>query len=104
MAGRLDLDLYNVLLGFGSVRDRVELVRATADPRLPAAGPARTAADPWDRSRAEATARLAAAVPLAAPWALAGQRVALIAGGGAGACVSRSGSSARSRRRGSNPS
>ena len=34
MAGRLDLDLYNVLLGFGWVRERVELVRATADHRL----------------------------------------------------------------------
>jgi hypothetical protein len=32
MAGRLDLDLYNVLLGFGWVRERVELVRAIADP------------------------------------------------------------------------
>jgi hypothetical protein len=32
MAGRLDLDLYNVLLGFGWARERVELTRATIDP------------------------------------------------------------------------
>ena len=28
----MDLDLYNVLLGFGRVRERAELVRATIDP------------------------------------------------------------------------
>ena len=32
MAGRADLDLYNVLLGFGWARERAELVRATVDP------------------------------------------------------------------------
>ena len=32
MAGRADLDLYNVLLGFGWARERVELVKATLDP------------------------------------------------------------------------
>ncbi len=88
MAGRLDLDLYNVLLGIGFVRDRVELVRATADPvfllrarraLLPIPGIDRAPQAPPDllppfRSR-----------PLEA---LAGKRVALIAGGGAGACVS----------------
>jgi NTE family protein len=87
MAGRLDLDLYNVLLGFGSVRDRVELVRATADPGfllrarralLPIPGIDHPPEVPTDvmppfRSR-----------PLAG---LAGRRVALIAGGGGGACV-----------------
>ena len=32
MPGRADLDLYNLLLGFGWVRERAELVRATVDP------------------------------------------------------------------------
>ena len=32
MAGRIDLDLYNVLLGFGWARERGELVKATIDP------------------------------------------------------------------------
>lgn len=32
MAGRADLDLYNVLRGFGWARERVELVKATLDP------------------------------------------------------------------------
>ena len=40
MAGRADLDLYNVLLGFGWARERVELVKATLDPGLPVAGAA----------------------------------------------------------------
>lgn len=88
MAGRLDLDLYNVLLGIGFVRDRAELVRATADPGfllrarralLPIPGIDHAPQPPSDvlpsyRSR-----------PIAS---LAGKRVALIAGGGAGACVS----------------
>ena len=34
MAGRADLDLYNVLLGFGWARERAELVKATLDPRF----------------------------------------------------------------------
>ncbi len=88
MAGRLDLDLYNVLLGFGWVRERVELVRATADPGfllrarralLPIPGLDRPAPPPDDvlpplRRR-----------PIRS---LAGERIAVIAGGGAGACVS----------------
>ena len=32
MGARADLDLYNVLLGFGRLRERVELVQATLDP------------------------------------------------------------------------
>lgn len=32
MPGRADLDLYNVLLGFGWARERAELVRASVDP------------------------------------------------------------------------
>ena len=88
MAGRLDLDLYNVLLGFGWARERVELVGATLDPAfllrarralfpLPLVDrPPRIDADvlpPFQRR------------PIRA---LAGKRIALIAGGGAGACVS----------------
>ncbi len=88
MPGRLDLDLYNVLLGFGWVRERVELTRATLDPAFllrarralfPVPGLDRAAPPPSDvlppfRSRP---------VP-----ALTGRRLAMIAGGGAGACVS----------------
>jgi hypothetical protein len=32
MPGRLDLDLYNALLGLGCLRERRDLVRATLDP------------------------------------------------------------------------
>ena len=32
MPGRADLDLYNVLLGFGWLRERTDLARATLDP------------------------------------------------------------------------
>jgi hypothetical protein len=32
VAGRVDLDLYNVLLGFGWARERRDLLRATIDP------------------------------------------------------------------------
>ena len=88
MAGRADMDLYNVLLGFGWIRERAELVKATADPRfllrarralfpLPVVDrPKAVDADvfpPFQRRRAR-------------PFE--GRRVALIAGGGAGACVS----------------
>ena len=31
---RFDLDLYNVLLGFGWARERGELIKATIDPRF----------------------------------------------------------------------
>ena len=88
MPGRPDLDIYNLLLGFGWIRERVDLVRATADPGfllrarralLPIPGidrPARPQADvlpPFRRRPIES---------------LSGGRTALIAGGGAGACVS----------------
>lgn len=88
MAGRLDLDLYNVLLGFGWARERAQLVKATIDPGmlvrtrralfpLPLVDrppqPPRDCLPPLRRR------------PLRA---LAGKRVALVAGGGAGACVS----------------
>jgi NTE family protein len=87
MAGRPDLDLYNVLFSVGWIRDRVELVRATADPGfflrarralLPIPGidrpgpPPRDVLPAFDRRPVEA---------------LRGKRVALIAGGGGGVCV-----------------
>ncbi|HTX46480.1 MAG TPA: patatin-like phospholipase family protein [Solirubrobacteraceae bacterium] len=87
MTGRFDLDLYNVLLGFGFVRDRAELVRATADPGflwrarralLPIPG-IDHAPEPSDGLLPPFRAR-----PINA---LAGKRVALVAGGGGGACV-----------------
>ena len=31
---RVDLDLYNVLLGFGWAREQSELIKATVDPRF----------------------------------------------------------------------
>ena len=88
MAGRLDLDLYNVLLGFGWARERAELVSATLDPAFLLR--ARRALFPLpvvDRRRPVDT-------DILPPFrrrpirSLAGKRIAIIAGGGAGACVS----------------
>jgi NTE family protein len=88
MPGRMDLDLYNVLLGFGWVRERVELVRATADPGflmrarralMPIPGLDRPPPPP-DHVLPQLRRR-----PIRS---LAGERIAVIAGGGAGACVS----------------
>jgi NTE family protein len=88
MAGRLDLDLYNALLGFGWVRERAELVKATIDPGfllrarralfpLPLVDrPKPGDADVFPRRRRRPVT------------AFEGKRVALVAGGGAGACVS----------------
>jgi NTE family protein len=88
MPGRLDLDLYNVLLGFGWARERGELVRATLDPAflmrarralfpLPLIDrPAAIDADVFPPFRSRPVK------------ALANRRTAIIAGGGAGACVS----------------
>ncbi len=90
MAGRPDFDLYNLLLSFGWVRERSELVKATIDPgfvlrarralfplpvvdRAPLPPPEDKLFPPLRRRPASE---------------LAGQRVAVIAGGGAGACVS----------------
>jgi NTE family protein len=83
----VDLDLYHVLLGFGRARERAELVRATIDPGFLLR--ARRAVVPLplvDRQRPLPTDVLP---PLRSRplRALAGRRVALIAGGGAGACV-----------------
>lgn len=88
MAGRFDLDLYNVLLGFGWAREQGELIKATIDPRfllrtrralfpLPIVDrPGVVDADVFPPFRRRPVA------------AFEGRRVALIAGGGAGACVS----------------
>jgi NTE family protein len=88
MAGRADLDLYNVLLGFGWARERVELVKATLDPGF--LHRARRALFPipgLDRAQPVPVDVLPPfhARPLER---FEGRRVALIAGGGAGACVS----------------
>ncbi len=88
MAGRLDLDLYNVLLGFGWARERVELVRATVDPGFLLR--ARRALFPVPGLDRPPTPPEALFPPFQArpiPQ-LEGQRIAMIAGGGAGACVS----------------
>jgi NTE family protein len=86
--GRADLDLYNVLLGFGFVRERAELVKATLDPGFLLR--ARRALLPLpvvDRREAGDTDVLPP--PRRRPVrGFDGQRVAVIAGGGAGACVS----------------
>ncbi|WP_187368802.1 patatin-like phospholipase family protein [Baekduia soli] len=86
---RADLDLYNVLLAFGWLRERGELVRATLDPGFLLR--ARRALFPLplvDRPRpVDVGAALPPfrARPLRKPVP---KRPALIAGGGAGACVS----------------
>jgi NTE family protein len=88
MAGRLDLDLYNVLLGFGRARERSELIKATVDPRFLLR--ARRALFPLplvDRPPAAPVAVFPP--PRRRPVeGFADRRVAMIAGGGAGACVS----------------
>jgi len=88
MAGRLDLDLYNVLLGFGWTRERVELVRATVDPGFLLR--ARRALFPLpviDRPPAP-PAHVLPPFRHRPIESLTGKRIALISGGGAGACVS----------------
>jgi NTE family protein len=88
MAGRADLDLYNVLMGFGWARERAELVRATLDPMFLLR--ARRALFPLplvDRQSPPA-ADLFPPLRRRRRNVLADRRVALIAGGGAGACVS----------------
>ena len=88
MAGRLDLDLYNVLMGFGWARERAELVKATLDPSFVLR--ARRALFPLpivDRPK-PVDGDVFPPFRRRRVSALQGQRVALIAGGGAGACVS----------------
>jgi NTE family protein len=88
MAGRLDLDLYNVLLGLGWARERVELIKATVDPSFLLR--ARRALFPipgLDRQTVP-TEDLFPPFEHRPIEQLDGQRIAMIAGGGAGACVS----------------
>ncbi len=88
MAGRVDLDLYNVLLGFGWARERGELIKATIDPGFLLR--ARRALFPLpilDRPPA-LDAEIFPPLRHRPVRSLQGGRVALIAGGGAGACVS----------------
>jgi len=88
MAGRADLDLYNVLLGFGWARERVELVKATLDPSFLVRARRALFPLPGVDRRAPVSADV---FPYFRPRPLRrfeGERVALIAGGGAGACVS----------------
>jgi NTE family protein len=88
MAGRADLDLYNVLLGFGWVRERRDLVRATIDPAFLLR--ARRVLFPLpvvDRPQPP-PARVLPPFRRRPVQGFAGRRVAVIAGGGAGACVS----------------
>jgi NTE family protein len=85
---RADLDLYNVLLGFGWARERGELIKATIDPRFLLR--ARRALFPLpivDRPKA-GDADVFPPFRRRPVSAFDGQRLALIAGGGAGACVS----------------
>jgi NTE family protein len=88
MPGRLDLDLYNVLLGFGWARERSELIKATIDPSFLLR--ARSALFPIpviDRPRA-VDADVFPPMRSRPIRTLQSGRVAVIAGGGAGACVS----------------
>ena len=86
---RVDLDLYNVLLGFGWARERGELIEATIDPRFLLR--ARRALFPLpivDRPKVVDAADVLPPFRRRPVTAFEGKRVALIAGGGAGACVS----------------
>jgi len=86
---RLDLDLYNVLLGFGWARERAELIKATIDPQFLLR--VRRALFPLpivDRTKVVGADDVFPPFRRRPIAAFKGQRVALIAGGGAGACVS----------------
>jgi NTE family protein len=85
--GRADLDLYNVLLGFGWIRERAELVGATLDPGfLRRARRALLPVPGLDRPH-RPPENVLPPLRLRPIESLAGRRVAVIAGGGAGACV-----------------
>jgi len=87
VAGRADLDLYNVLLGFGWLRERRDLIKATIDPAFLLR--ARRALFPLPIVDRPAVVPTDVLPPFEARpmTAYEGRRVALIAGGGAGACV-----------------
>ncbi len=89
MAGRPDLDLYNVLLGFGWVRERAELLKATIDPAFLMR--TRRALFPLPLIDRPRPVDVLEVLPPPRPRpveGLEGSRIALVAGGGAGACVS----------------
>jgi NTE family protein len=88
MPGRLDLDLYNALLAFGLVRERAELVKATLDPSFLMR--ARRGLFPLPVIDRQKPINADVFPPLRRRPipAFQGRRVALVAGGGAGACVS----------------
>jgi NTE family protein len=88
MPGRIDLDLYNVLLGFGWARERGELIKATVDPAFLLR--ARRALFPLPLIDRPATIDADVFPPFQSRpvKALQNRRSAIIAGGGAGACVS----------------
>ena len=84
MAGRADLDLYNVLLGFGWARERAEVVKATLNPGFLLR--ARRALFPVPVLDRRPAPRADVLPPFRARpiRRFGGQRVAMIAGGGAG--------------------
>ena len=89
MAGRPDLDLYNVLLGFGWVRERTELLKATIDPGF--LWRTRRALFPLpliDRPRPVDPTDALPPLRARPVEGFEARRVAVVAGGGAGACVS----------------
>jgi NTE family protein len=88
MPGRADLDLYNLLLGFGWVRERAELARATVDPAFLLRARRALFPIPGIDRRAAPPAYVLPPFRHRPIESLAGRRIAMIAGGGAGACVS----------------
>jgi NTE family protein len=87
MAGRLDLDLYNVLLAFGWTRERVELVKATIDPGFLLRARKALFPIPGLDRRQPAPDKIFTEFRERPITHLQDQRIAMIAGGGAGACV-----------------
>jgi hypothetical protein len=88
MAGRADLDLYNLLLGIGWVRERVELLKATADPRFLLRARRALLPLPVIDRRTPIDPNVFPPFRHRPIPSLSAQRIAIIAGGGAGACVS----------------
>jgi NTE family protein len=90
MAGRADLDIYNVLTAPGRVREAALVAKAALDPRFVRHLRRTILPLPFvDRRPAPAdTSTLFAPMQSRPIGALAGQRVGLIAGGGSGGCVS----------------
>jgi NTE family protein len=88
MAGRADLDLYNLLLGIGWVRERVELIKATADPRFLLRARRALLPLPVIDRRTPIDPNVFPPFRHRPIPSLSAHRIAIIAGGGAGACVS----------------